>query len=343
MSKKSQAESAATLRQLCMGLRASQALYVAAKLGIADRLAERPMGSADLAAATSTHAPSMRRLMRALCALGVFAEREPDSFVLTPVGEHLRSGVPASLRALVLFLAGEVRWRCWSDLLGSVRTGEAAAERALGMPIFEYYATHPEESAIHDQALAATSARASVAVLEAYDFSRFRWVVDVGGGTGQLLADLLGAHPTLCGILFDLPHVVANAPAVLSARGVADRCRIEGGSFFDAVPAGGDAYVLKQVIHDWDDPRAAAILATCRKALSPEARLLVLDRVLPERVEQGHPVEALLLDLEMLVMTPGGRERTEGEFRKLLSAAGFEVKRVVTTASPISIVESQPA
>jgi hypothetical protein len=211
------------------------------------------------------------------------------------------------------------------------------------MPLFEYYATHPEDSAIHDQALAATSALASAAVLDAYDFSRFRCVVDIGGGTGQLLADLLGVHPTLCGILFDLPHVIAHAPAVLSARGVADRCRIEGGSFFDAVPAGGDAYVLKQVIHDWGDPQAAAILATVRKALSPEARLLVLDRVLPERVEQGHPVEAFLLDLEMLVMTQGGRERTEDEFRKLLSAAGFELKRVVPTTSPISIVEAQPA
>lgn len=343
MSEKDQAQSTPALLQLCMGLRASQALYAAAKLGIADCLAERPMGSADLAAATSTDAPSMRRLMRALSALGVFAEEEPDCFVLTPVGEHLRIGVAASLRASVLFLTGEVRWRCWSDLLGSVRTGAAAAERVLGMQIFDYYAAHPEESAIHDQAMAGMSAAASAAVLDAYDFSRLRCVVDVGGGTGQLLADILGAHPGLRGILFDLPHVVANAPAVLSARGVADRCRIEGGSFFDAVPGGGDGYLLKQIIHDWDDPRATAILATCRRVLSPDATILILDRVLPERAGQGQFLDAFMTDLEMLVMTPGGRERTEGEFRKLLSAAGLELKRIVTTASPISIVEARPA
>ncbi len=173
------------------------------------------------------------------------------------------------------------------------------------MSIFDYYTVHPEESAIHDGAMAAASRMVSAAVLDAYDFSRFRCVVDVGGGTGQLIGDILRAHPALHGVLFDLPHVVANARDLLTARGVADRCRVESGSFFDAVPAGGDAYLLKQIIHDWDDPRSTAILAMCRGALPPEGTLLVLDRVLPERAEPGQRIEAFLLDLEMLTMTPG--------------------------------------
>lgn len=224
MSTDSRAASALVVRNLCMGLRGSQALYVAVKLGIADHLAVRPMRSAELATATKTHAASLRRLLRALSALGVFAEQEPDCFALTPVGELLRRGVAGSLHAVVLFLTGEVRWRCWADLLGSVQTGEPPAQRVLGMPLFDYYAAHPEKSAIEIEAMAAFTRIVSVAVLDAYDFSRFRSVVDVGSGTGQLLADILRVHPALHGVLFDLPHVVANARDLLEAVGVADRC-----------------------------------------------------------------------------------------------------------------------
>jgi len=341
MSTGNRAASALVVRNLCMGLRASQALYVAVKLGIADHLAARPMRSAELATATNTHAVSLRRLLRALSALGVFAEQEPDCFALTPVGELLRSGVPGSLRAVVLFLTGEVRWRCWANLVGCVRTGEPAAERVLGMPLFDYYAAHPEESAVHDEAMAAFTSVVSAAVLDAYDFSRFRCLVDVGGGTGQLLSDILRAHPALQGVLLDLPHVLVDARGLLSARGVADRCRIEGGSFFDAVPKGGDAYLLKNVIHDWDDPHTTAILVTCRKALPPEGTLLVLDRVLSERAEPGQGVDAFLLDLEMLTMA-GGRERTESEFRELFDAAGFALVQRVPTTSPLSIIVGRP-
>ncbi len=325
-----------------MGLRGSQALYVAAKLGIADHLAVRPMRSGELATATNTHAASLRRLLRALAALGIFAEQEPDCFALTPAGKLLRRGVPGSLHPVVLFLTGEVRWRCWANLLGCVRTGQPAASQVLGMQLFDFYAAHPEESAVHDEAMAAFTSMVSAAVLHAYDFSRFRCVVDVGGGTGQLLADILRAHPALHGVLFDLPLVVAEARDVLAARGVADRCRIEGGSFFDAVLKGGDAYLLKNVIHDWDDPQATAILAACRSALPPDGMLLVLDRVLPECAEAGQGADAFLLDLEMLTMA-GGRERTESELRELLAVARFALKRTVPTASPLSIILGRPA
>lgn len=334
---------ASTLLKICMGLRASQALFVAAKLGIADLLAHGAMTSDELATATGTHAPSLRRLMRALVALGVFTESENDRFSLAPSGELLRSGSPGSQRSAVLFLAGAVRWGCWSDLLGSVRSGEAAADRVLGMPLFDYYACHQEESLIHDEAMGAFSTAFAAALLEVYDLSGYRCAVDVGGGSGQFLAEILRAHPQLNGVLYDLPHVVARATPVLSAAGVADRCRVEAGSFFETVPAGGDLYLLKNITHDWDDTRAEAILAKCRTVMSVHATLLVLDRLLPDRAECGRNVDAYLIDLEMLTLAPSGRERTRREMETLFSDAGFSLTNVLATASSLCIIEGRPA
>jgi len=333
---------AASLMQLAMGFRASRAVYTATELGIADLLASRSMSSAELAAATKTHQLSVHRLMRALSALGVFEEREPDRFSLAPIGALLKRDEPRSLRAPVLFLAGETGWRVWGDLLFSLRTGDAALEHVLGMQTFDYWASHPDECAIHDEAMAVASAGVAAALLAAYDFSPFGVVVDVGGGTGSLLSEILAAHSHLRGILVDLPHVVVGAPQVLERKGVASRCRIEGGSFFESIPTGGDAYLLKHIIHDWDDSRSIAILASCRKAMTPNSTLLVVDHVLPERAEQGQSISGFLTDLEMLVRTPGGRERTEDEFSSLFAAAGFELKRVVSTPSPLSVVEGRP-
>jgi hypothetical protein len=341
MSQEAELPSPATLLQLRMGMRASQALYVAAKLGVADHLAERPMTSAELASRVAADREALRRLLRALVALRVFAEREPDLFELTPVGQFLCDEAAVSLRSLVLFLTGEVRWRCWADLLQSVRTGEPAADRILGMPLFDYYAANPEQSILHDAALAGTSALASPAILGSYDFSGFRCVVDVGGGSGRLLADILREHQHLQGILFDLPHVVHGAHEVLAGAGVADRRRIEEGSFFETVPVDGDLYILKEIVHDWDDARATAILTTCRKTMPERATLLVVDRVLPEIADRGKAVDAYFLDLEMLVMAPRGRERTEGEFAELLRASGFVLERVISMRSPLSIVEAR--
>ena len=331
------------VRQMCMGLRTSQALFVAVSLGIPDLLADGSKTSSELATSTQTHAPSLRRLMRALVALGVFVEMDGDRFSLAPAGELLRSAVPGSQRSIVLFLAGPARWQCWSDLLRSVRSGEPAADRILGMPLFDYYALHSEESQIHDEAMAAFSSSVATAFLTAYDLSPYRLAVDVGGGSGQLLAQILCAYPQLSGVLFDLPNVVGQAGRTLTEAGVADRCRVHAGSFFETLPSGGDLYLLKNVLHDWDNEHAEAILGKCRAAMPRDATLLVLDRLLPERAEHGRKLDEHLIDLEMLTVAPGGRERTQREMQALLEGTGFGVNSVLTTASSLSIIEGRPA
>jgi orsellinic acid C2-O-methyltransferase len=273
------------------------------------------------------HSGALRRLMRALSAFGVFAEPAPGLFAPTPVSDRLRDGAPDSMRAAVLFLAGDTRWRCWGDLLGTLRTGGPAADRVLGMGVFEYYAAHPEEAEVHERAMEGITAVASRAVLAAYDFGRFRCAMDIGGGNARLLADILAATPSLTGVLFDLPHVAPAAQALLAGRGLATRCRVEGGSFFEGVPTGADLHLLMQVLHDWDDDRVVAILRACRAALPTDGTLLVVERVMPERAEPGPGADKFLTDLEMLVMT-GGMERTEGEFRALLAEGGFAPRRV---------------
>jgi O-methyltransferase/methyltransferase family protein len=321
----------AALMQMVIGYRASQALYVAAKLGIADLLKDGPKGSDALAQATQAHPAALRRLLRALVSLGVFEEDAQGRFGLTPMGTHLRSDVPGSLRAPVLFLAGEEGWRSWGALLHSVQTGEPAFDHVYGMGGFDYYAEHPEGAKILDEAMAGFTALVADAVLGAYDFSGTRTLVDVGGGNGALLAAILKAHPTMRGILFDLPHVVSGAPQVLGDAGVVARCQVVGGSFFESVPEGGDAYLLKWIIHDWDDERSVAILTACRRAMKGNGKLLVVDQVLPHRAEPSESTDAFMFDLEMLVVTSGGRERSEDEFRTLLAAAGFRLNRVVAT------------
>jgi hypothetical protein len=342
MPAQSRTRAAAVLRQITYGLRASQALYVAAKLHIADHLARRHMNSVELATVTKTDSAALHRVMRTLCALDVFAESSTGEFSLNSTAELLRSDTPGSFRAAVLFSVGDVRWRCWSDLLGTVRAGGGGAERALGTGLFEFYATHPEQSEIHDQAMRAISAAQVAAVLSAMDFSQAGVVVDVGGGTGELLAAILAATPTLRGVLFDLPHVVAHAPCVLSDSGVIDRVQVVGGSFFDSVPLNGNTYLFKTVLHDWDDARGTVILRNCRKSMKSGDKLLIIERELPELGQPARAVEAFLADLEMLVMTPGGRERTGSEFAKLLSDSDFQLVRTTPTSSPISIFEAHP-
>jgi len=329
-----------TLRQIAHGLRASRALAVAAQLNVADHLAEGPRNAHELAHLTGANAAALGRVMRALCALGVFVESSSGHFSLNAPGQLLRSDVPGSFRSGVLFLAGEVRWRCWSDLLETVKTGVSASERLLGMQLFDFYAAHPEESEIHDDAMRALSATHADALLAAIDFPEGGVVVDVGGGTGELLAAVLAKHSRLCGVLYDLPNVVRHARRVLRETRVADRCAVVGGSFFDGVPMHGDVYILKQVLHDWDDERVGAILRCCRRCIPPNATLLVIDRKMPELAEPGPTAEVFLTDLEMLVMTPGGRERTETEIIELLSNAGFKYRRTLATSSPLWVFEA---
>jgi hypothetical protein len=269
-------------------------------------------------------------------------EETAGLFRLNPAGELLRSDAPGSQRAGVLFTAGNTRWQLWSDFLESVRSGQAVVERAFGKSIFERHADNAEESALFNQAMTSFSAALSAPVIAAYDFSIFSRIADVGGGNGRFLADILVAHPRTEGILFDLPNVVAGATPLLEASAVAERSEVIGGNFFNDVPFGADAYLLKKVIHDWDDARAVAILRNCRKAMAPKAKLLIIECVMPAKAERGQAAEAYLLDLEMLVHTPGGFERTGAEFSSILANAGFCVTRIVPTSAPVSVIEARP-
>lgn len=326
------------LRRMLHGYQVSQALYVAATLGIADLLVSGARSAEELAEQVGAHGPTLYRLLRLLASLGVFAEDDAGLFVLTPLAQCLRSGVPGSQRDWAIMVCGPSFWSSWGDLLTSVRTGEVAFPRVHGMDRWEYLAQHPTESAVFDAAMTANTALESEAVVAGYDFSPFSAVVDVGGGAGGLLATLLAAHPPMRAILFDQPHVVAAATKLLRRAGVADRCEVVGGDFFDSVPGGADAYVLKSVIHDWDDEQAIAILRTCRSAMADRATLLLVERV----IRPGNaPDPTKFMDLLMLVMN-GGRERTSGDFGRLLAAAGFRLGAVTPTASPLSVIEAHP-
>ena len=310
---------AAALRRLVNGYQVTQAIHVAAVLGLADLVADGPRPSDDLAAATGTHPEALYRLLRALASVGLFREEAERRFALTDLGAGLRADAPASLAGWAAFVGDPYHWQAWGALLHSVRTGENAFRHVHGTDPWTFRARDPERSARFDRAMTSLSRQVTDAVLAAYDFGRFGTVVDVGGGTGAFLAAVLARHPTLRGVLFDQPHVVAGAGPLLAAAGVADRCEVVAGSFFEAVPGGGDAYVLKAILHDWEDADCVRILRACRRAMADGAALLVVERELGPPNE--HP-DAKFSDLNMLV-APGGRERTPAQYAALFEAAGF--------------------
>jgi SAM-dependent methyltransferase len=324
------------LRRLIAGWWVSKAIYVAAKLGIADLLAEGPRPVDDLARATQTHEQSLYRVLRALASLGVFAETE-EGFELTPMAEYLRSDSPRSVRGLAMLHGDPWHWRAWEDALYSVRTGSPAFDEAHGRDFFGYLREHADAAAVFDEAMSGISRSQHAAVLDAYDFSGIEHLVDVGGGHGTLLASILGAYPDLSGTLFDLPDVVEGARRTLERAGVADRCEVCGGDFFESVPS-GDAYLLAHVVHDWHDAQAARILENCRRSIAPNGRLLLAEIVIPAGNDFSH---GKLLDLEMLVCFTG-RERTEAEYARLFEATGFRLSRIVPTAAEDSAIETVP-
>jgi O-methyltransferase domain/Dimerisation domain len=328
----------ARLIQMGIGYWVSRMVYAAARLGLADHLTSGPKSAAELAGPTRTHAPSLHRLMRALAGLGVLTENVDRRFALTPLGEALKAGAPGSARATILALAGDWWWRGWEQFDYSLETGNTGMQKALGMSVFEYLAKHPQDASYFNEAMIGFHGDEPPAVASAVDFSNFAVVVDVGGGTGNLLAAILSRHPGVRGILAELPHVVGDARAFIEAQGLGNRVTIESVDFFKSVPAGGDAYLLSHVIHDWTEAQCLAILGNCRKAMNSNARLLILETVLPAG-DTPHPGK--LLDIAMLVM-PGGQERTEDEYGTLLSQAGFRLTRVVPTQSAVSIVEATP-
>ena len=327
------------LARLVDGFRASQAIHAAVELGVPDLLGDGERTSDALAEATGADPSTLYRLLRALASLGVLHEAEGGRFSLTPLGRPLRGDVPGSLRGWTRLVGREYVWRSWGNLTTAVRNGENSFRALYGADVFEWRAEHPEDSAIFDEAMRSLTAPSTAALLAAYDFGRFGTIVDVGGGNGTLLALLLAAHPTARGILFDQAHVVAGADSVLAAAGVADRCEIVAGSFFENVPTGGDAYVLKSIIHDWEDEESVAILRGCRASMGPAAVVLLIERDL------GGPNEnpaAKLSDLNMLVM-PGGLERSEDEYAALFEQAGLRYTSTTVTATGHAVIESVPA
>ncbi len=327
------------LWQLVNGYRTTQALLVVVELGVPDLLADGPRSSAELAAETGSDEPSLYRLLRALAALGVLREDRDRHFSLSAMGEPLRSNSPESLAAWIRFVGRDYHRAAWAQLEHSVRTGEDAMTHTLGRSVWEYRADHPDEAEIFDRAMTDLTRASMRELVAGYDFTRFGTVVDVGGGHGGFLAAILRAAPGAHGVLFDLPHVVGGAHALLEEVGVFDRTEIVAGSFFDSVPEGGDAYTLKSIIHDWDDEDAVRILRTCRAAMGPDARVLLVERDL------GAPNEApgaKLSDLNMLVVL-GGRERTRDEYAALFQRSGLAFLGETPTSSGFSVFEAAPA
>jgi len=326
----------AQLIQMGMAHWVSHIVYVAAELGLADLLAKGPRSADELAVPTKTQAPALYRLLRTLASLGILTEGSSRRFSLTPLGEALRSGAPGAARSTILTLASEWWLRGFGQLRYSLETGKSGFEKMLGMPIFDWLAQHPREASMFSETMVGFHGAEPPAVAAAYDFSGLATIVDVGGATGNLLTAILGKYSGARGILYDLPHVVSDAPALIRQRGLADRVTIEPGSFFERVPAGGDAYLLSHIIHDWTEELCLAILGNCRLAMKPGSRLLLIEMVLPPG-NTPHPGK--LLDMMMLV-GPGGQERTEEEYGALLDKARFRLKRVVPTESAVSVVEA---
>ena len=314
----------------------SATVYAAARLGIADHLGAGRRTAEELAGPTGTHAPSLYRLMRTLAGLGILTEQDGRRFALTPLGEALKTGAPGSARATLLAFCGPAFWHSWEEMLYSLETGKTGFEKACGMPLFEYLAQHPEEASYFSEAMVGFHGAEPPAVAKAYDFSGVKTLVDVGGATGNLLAAILSHHAGPRGVLYDRPHVVREAPALLAARGVADRVTIEPGDFFERVPAGGDAYLMSHIIHDWNEEQCLSILGHCRDVIPPDGRLLIVETVLPMG---DTPHQGKVQDMVMLVV-PGGQERTEAEYDSLLGKAGFRLSRVVPTESVVSVVEA---
>jgi hypothetical protein len=327
---------AATMLRMIWGTHVSRALYAAAELGVADRLADGPVSCAELARDTLADEASLYRVLRLLAGLGVFAEVPPRSFALTALGDRLRSDAPASMRSWALMFGSAAFSQPFEHILHAVRTGQPGFDAAHGIPWLDFLAQHPADAAAFDAAMLERTAAFAPSVAAGYDFSDIRTVADIGGGSGVLLATILRRHPHLQGTLFELPAVAAGANKVLAAAGVTDRCEVVAGDFFHDMPARVDCYLLANVLHDWDDTTATGILASCGKAAAKHSRILIVERLLSGDLAEAVP--ALLSDINMLVLT-GGRERTNDEYVHIMQAAGLRLGRIRPVAFPYGIIE----
>jgi O-methyltransferase domain/Dimerisation domain len=323
------------LFQMVTGYWLSQAIYVAAKLDLADLLKDGPKSCAALAAATGADEQSLLRLMRALSSAGIFVRVKDNQFATSTLGESLQSNVPGSLRAMVLTI-GEIHYQAWGNLLHSVQTGSPAFNMTFGTGLFDYLQCDQKSADTFNNGMTDLSSILAYAVLLAYDFSGISSIIDIGGGQGKFLRTVLELNPDMKGTVFDMPSTIETAKQRLNGSTCGGRYSTTAGNFFDLVPAGADAYILCDVIHDWDDDHGVRILKNCRRAMAKNARLLLVEMVVPE--EDGNCFSKLL-DLNMLVMT-GGRERTQSEFCALFDAAGYKLTKVVPTLAPQSVIEA---
>jgi SAM-dependent methyltransferase len=332
------AQAPTRLRDMIMGFRVTQLLYVAASLHLADHLADTPQAAAALARTVGADESALRRVLRALVGLGILIETD-GTFGLTALGQLLRRDRPDSLHGLAVLYGDDWLWRAYGQMRHSALTGHTAFAHVHGAPFYDYLDQNGGAASQFQDAMATYSRLEAAAIAEAYDFPANATVVDVGGGQGTLLTALLSAHPSLSGVLFDQPSVIAGAEHVFAAAGVAGRATWVGGDFFSSVLPEGDVYVLKSVVHNWDDEAAVRLLQSCRRAMRPDARLLVAERVVPS---DNSPSEAKLFDINMLVIV-GGQERTEAEYRTVLERSGFALARVIATTSPLSLIEAHPS
>lgn len=318
----------------------SQAIYVAACIGIADLLKDSTKSIDELAKATNSHGPNLYRLLRALASVGIFIEVEPQQFALTPIAEHLRSDTSASLRAMAMMLGDQWHWRCWGDIVNIVINNQPAIQHLYKVNnTFEYFAQNPQSGDIFNNAMTNWCKNSHTAVVDTYDFSSIRKIVDVAGGHGTLITSILAANPQMHGILFDLNEVIDGANELLKKQGIADRCVTFAGDFFQSIPSGADAYILSHIMHDWKDDDCIKILRNIRKGIVKNGKLLVIEAIIPPG---NQPHLSKLLDLEMLVMYPAGRERTITEYKQLYDAAGFRLTNVTTTNTSVSLIEGIP-
>jgi SAM-dependent methyltransferase len=327
-----------SLLRMVRSYQVAQMIYVATKLTLADLLADGPKSTSELAAASGTQPAALYRLLRALASLGIFAEDEQGQFGLTPLAQPLRRGVPGSLHATVLFHGDPITQGVWGELLHTLKTGEDGYHRLYGMSAWSHREQHLDYGDLFDNFMTEVTTLDTAAVVAAYDFSSFFSLVDIAGGHGSLIAAILKGNPALRGILFDQPHVVLGAQSVLEAAGVIDRCQQVSGDFFAELPANGDAYLLKSIVHDWNDADAIRILKNIRRAIQPDGKLLLVEFVIPPG-NDPHPGK--LTDINMLVSL-GGRERTEAEFRDVLAEAGFRLTQIIPTSAGKSVIEAVP-
>lgn len=325
----------AILMQMLFGGLVQQSISAAAKLGIADLIAQKPKSADELAAETGTHAASLYRVLRLLATVGIFAETDAHQFILTPIAELLRSDAPNSMRDVAIMQGEAWNWRNYGELRHSIKTGETAQKKAHGVELFEFLAGNPKDEEMFSRAMVNLSSSVIPAIVEAYDFSGLDRAVDIAGGHGFLLAAILEANLHLHGVLFDQPAVIDAAVEALRLRGIADRIEFVSGDFFDSVPSGADAYIMKHIIHDWDDDKSIKILKNIHSAMNENGRVLIVEMVVPAG---NVPSPSKVMDVQMLVAT-GGQERTEAEYKHLLESAGFNLTSIVPTRSPFSIIE----